>query len=295
MADKDIGEKTLEELDDVFADICNVLLFRGKQVISQDDLAESNPHTNYSASGKLRDQERDTVKFWHDNQVRIAMIGFENQTGPDRDMPLRVISYDGAAYRAQFSPDNSNARYPVITMVLYFGYRQRWNKPRTLLECLEVPEEIRPFVHDYGMNLFEIAFLEDEDVRLFQSDFRYVADYFVQMRKSGKYSPPSDTIQHVSELLNLFSALTEDNRFAESYERIRQKERINMCTVLDEIEERGIEKGIEQGIEKGKNERDREIIGEMLRRGKNPEAISDFCGYPISLVREVEEKMLISQ
>lgn len=41
MAEKDIGEKTLEELNDVFADICNVLLFRGEQIISQVDLEKS--------------------------------------------------------------------------------------------------------------------------------------------------------------------------------------------------------------------------------------------------------------
>ena len=35
MAEKDITEKNLEALNDVFADIVNVLLFKGEQVINE--------------------------------------------------------------------------------------------------------------------------------------------------------------------------------------------------------------------------------------------------------------------
>ena len=40
------------------------------------------------------------------NNIRIACIGFENQTEPDADMPLRVYSYDGAEYKAQLLKKN---------------------------------------------------------------------------------------------------------------------------------------------------------------------------------------------
>ena len=35
----------------------------------------------------------------------------------------------------------------------------------------------------------EIAYLEEEDMELFQSDFKIVADYLVQMRKHNDYKP----------------------------------------------------------------------------------------------------------
>ena len=38
MAEKDITEKILADYNDVFADIVNVLLFDGRQVVSADDL-----------------------------------------------------------------------------------------------------------------------------------------------------------------------------------------------------------------------------------------------------------------
>ena len=39
-----------------------------------------------------------------------------------------------------------------------------------------------PYVNDYKINLFQIAYLTYEQVNLFQSDFKVVADYFVQKR-----------------------------------------------------------------------------------------------------------------
>lgn len=49
----------------------------------------------------------------------------------------------------------------------------------------------------------------------------------------------------------------------------------------------------EIGIEKGRKEAHKEKIAEMLRRGKTPEAIAEFCGYPIELVKQVEESLLV--
>lgn len=98
-------------------------------------------------------------------------------------MPLRIIGYDGAAYRSQLLEKGQKIWYPVITIVLYFGYKRRWKAPKRLLECLQVPPELLPYVNDYRMNLFEVAFLEEEQVAMFQSDFRIIADYFVQMRR----------------------------------------------------------------------------------------------------------------
>ena len=191
--------------------------------------------------------------------MRIALYGLENQTEIDRDMPLRLFSYDGAAYRAQLLADEEMrknegkiaARYPVVTLVLYFGYQKHWKTPRTLCDCLDIPSEIRPYVNDYRMNLYEIAYLSDEQVQMFKSDFRIVADYFVQMRKNKDYTAPETTIKHVHELLQLMSVMTRDNRFENVYGPDMERRPTSMCEVLDRVENRGIQKGIAQGIEKG--------------------------------------------
>ena len=56
------------------------LLFKGQQIIAEDDLIAETPRSLYKAAGKLHEQERDVAKFWQNGKIRIALLGFENQT-----------------------------------------------------------------------------------------------------------------------------------------------------------------------------------------------------------------------
>lgn len=243
MAEKDITEKTLEAYNDVFADIVNGLLFNGEQVVQEQTLTDAHPFSMYKTDGKVHEQERDVAKYWNSSSeskinVRVAFLGFENQTKYEKDMPLRVIGYDGAAYRAELSQDD---RYPVITLVLYFG-NEPWGKNRTLYDVIDVPEVFRPFVNDYKINVFEISHLPEESIEYFHSDFRIVADYFVHRRKDPDYRPEDPVrFRHVDEVLKLMAALTGDERFIEILVGEGGKPK-DMCEVLDRAEERGVEK-----------------------------------------------------
>ena len=57
MAEKDITEKNLEALNDVFADIVNVLIFKGKHKIKPDELTNATARSQYKLGAKIRDQE----------------------------------------------------------------------------------------------------------------------------------------------------------------------------------------------------------------------------------------------
>lgn len=120
MAEKDIAEKILEDYPDIFADIVNGLLFQGREVIKPEELEDTKLRSAYKAEGKLHEMERDVAKRWKENGIRIACIGFENQSSTDADMVLRVYGYDGAEYRAQCLKENAGKpRYPVVTLVLH--------------------------------------------------------------------------------------------------------------------------------------------------------------------------------
>ena len=142
-----------------------------------------------------------------------------------------------------------------MTLVLYFGCKKHWDKPLSLKERLDIPPEFEPFVSDYKVNLFEIAYLTHEQVELFQSDFRIVADYFVQKREKGEhgeYTPDPRQIRHVQETLQLLSVMTRDHRFEEAYNEAYTKDGMEggphtMCEFLDRVENRGIEKGLSEG------------------------------------------------
>ena len=147
MGEKDISEKILFDYNDVFADVVNVLLFEGEQVVEPQDLINTSVHSQYKAEdGKLHEEERDVAKYWEKEKVAIALYGIENQTQPDKYMPFRVIGYDGAAYRSQLI-DKRKSIVPVVTIVLYFGTDRRWNQPRSVRELWRITlfrrEEIR--------------------------------------------------------------------------------------------------------------------------------------------------------
>lgn len=241
-------EKTLEEYNDVFADIVNVLLFHGQRIIKEDELDDALPRSHYKADSTIHELERDTAKFWKNGQIRISLIGLENQTRTDDDMPLRIIAYDGIAYRKQLL-HSSKQRFPVVTLVLYFGEKP-WTTHTKLSEYFEIPEILRPYVNDYRINVFDISALTEEQVAQFQSDFRIVADFFVQKQKNKGYAPSAQKIQHVNEILEFMAVMTADQRFEEAQKTV-WKEETNMCNIIDQYIDLGIEKGIEQGMTKG--------------------------------------------
>ncbi len=258
MGQKDIGEKILESFNDVFADIVNVLLFNGEEVLDENQLEEQAPRYAYKADGAYKEIERDVAKRWKKEDIRIACVGIENQTKTDKDMPLRILGYDGAEYRWQLSQKAAQKRYPVVTVVLYFDHKKKWDKPLTLFDCLDIPERFKPFVNDYKVNLFNIAFLTPEQVRLFKSDFRFVADYFVQMRMTGTYTGNRDEMSHVQETLSMMSIMTGDRRFEQVMQSeesgAQGKEIKTMCEVLDRIEAKGKAEGKAEGRAEGKAE-----------------------------------------
>ena len=180
--------------------------------------------------------------------VVIALLGLENQTKPDENMPLRVISYEGASYKSQLLDGEKNF-YPVITLVLHFG-KQHWEKARSLYEKLEVPEELRPYVNDFSINVFEISYLSEEQLTMFRSDFGVVAEYFVRSRTDPGYKPERKVIQHVDAFLKLMKAVTGDHRYEEVRKSVRKGVSITMCEVLDYREKRGEKRGIQRGIDR---------------------------------------------
>jgi len=276
LAEKDIAEKNFIALNDVFADIFNALLFHGKQIIIADSLEDLSPTSQYRADdSKLHEQERDTHKLWRGHGINLVLLGIENQTQPDKDMPFRVFNYDGASYRSQLLKTEekmidgelkqvpSKERYPVITIVLYFG-KELWNYPKNLCDSFypalsddDVTRVLKEYIQDYKIHVFDIPRLTQEEVKLFRSDFRIVADYFVHAYTDYDYIPDDAVITHVDEFLKLMNVLTGDDRYSElslSFTKTEKEVGLRMCNVLDAREARGEARGLQQGLEQGRAE-----------------------------------------
>ena len=257
MGEKDITEKILEDYNDVFADIINGLLFDGVQEIKPEALENTNVHAQYKAEDdKVHELERDIAKYWKEEKVELAICGIENQSTVEKNMPFRIIGYDGSAYRNQLQQERRKM-LPVVTIVLYFGTDRHWNSRKKIKELMEVPQCLDSYVNDYQMHVFEVAWLTEEQISHFRSDFKVVANFFVQKRKNRDYIPDDPTeIRHVDEVLKLLQVMTGDKRYEEIF---RKKKGVrSMCDVAERLEKMGIEKGIEIGRSEG------EIKGKVL-------------------------------
>ena len=276
MGEKDITERHLEDYNDVFADILNVLMFGGERRVLEDELeplaltSEFRMETQEGGRRGVREQERDIGKLWTKRKTAISVIGLDNQTDQDETMPLRVMAYDGASYKSELlrieqcretnraraeagkeTACENDTRYPVITLVLYYGDKP-WRCARTLYESVEVDESLRPFVNDFRINLIEVAFLDKATVEQFRSDFRFIAEYFVQKRRNEGYHPSSRRIRHVDETLKMMAAVTGNRMFEDRnfYERMKRGE--NMVDYIEETMQKREEAGKQIGMEEGR-------------------------------------------
>ena len=255
MNGKDITQKMLERYNDVFADIVNVLLFNGKRIVDEDELIDTPVDSALKIDGEVHSQDRDVAKYWKNSQINIALFGLENQTVPDKLMPMRVIGYDGAEYKKQTLEENRyKKKYPVITLVLYMGYDRNWKYSNSLLDLLEVDENLKPYVSDYKINVFEIAFLDREKVELFKSDFRMLADYLYQMRTTNSYKGDESNVKHVDEILMLMSAMSGFKNVENIIKVAHERKVSNMKGFFELAEEKGLEKGLELGRTEGREE-----------------------------------------
>ena len=276
MGAKDITEKILADFNDVFADIINGVLFDGKQVVSERALENVKDRSQYKFNNIIHEQERDLAKRWIPYKICFALYGLEHETGAEPYMPMRIIGYDGAAYRGQLTKrERDRPNFPVITIVLYFGTKH-WDQPRTLYECMNIQENLKPFVSDYKINVVEVAFLDDK-LDNFHSDFRIIAEYFVNKRRNIEYTPSAQEIQHVDEFLKLLQALTGDDRYFDVLNLLQKeakKEGVNMCEILDKVENRGIAIGEKRGEIRG--EKRGEIRGEKRGREEMADEINQL-------------------
>ena len=103
-------------------------------------------------------------------------------------------------------------------------------------------------------------------VSCFRSDFKVVANFFVQKRKHKDYIPDDPTeIKHVDEVLKLLQVMTGDER----YQTIFQKEEgvHSMCDVAERLEKMGMEKGMEIGKNTGIHEEKIRVYKKLLEKG----------------------------
>ena len=221
MTEKDVVSKILESYPDVFADIINGFLFSGKQLVSPDDLIPANIASQYKADNKMCPSERSVSKYWRNICINIIVCReTENQSDSYKYLPVRIFSCDSAEYGNQLKEDkdkNFNGLYhPVVTIVLYFGDKP-WNYGTSLSDCLDISEELIPYVGDYRINLFDMHHVSAEDSAKFRSDFKHIVEFYAARNDDTDYIPSDAKLSHAGEIADFFRVFQNDERFITAY------------------------------------------------------------------------------
>ena len=253
-----------------FADICNGILFQGKEYIRPEDLEEMNPDIVYQDKDqqKLRKTIPDKMCLW--KGIYISVLAIESQSLVDYSMVFRTMKTEALSYEKQFKTlereyrcqgligEKENLAWnilakdvrfvPVILIVIYCGQDKLWDGAKCLYDMLNLDEGLKPYVTNYKMNLFDyhdydyFSFFKTENRELFEvlscaKDEKKMEKLFCNNRDRYRCLT-SDVVEVIFILTGI------DLSILEKIEDEEGMEEVDMCKAWDDHKEAGRREGI---------------------------------------------------
>ena len=246
---KDIVEKECVAFPDVAADVINVLLYQGEEVVMADSLWPGPTETVYESEERLKNQFEDLCRYRFADGVIQLMYLIANQSRTDGKMLLRKAGYTGGIYREQYE-GKAKDTYPVIEFVLYWGL-PRWRSGRSIRQLFgkkSLLDKEWEYIDNLELHVFEMRYLPKETRELFRSDMRIVVDYLAE----GERYRSERKIVHKAALIKMIKALSgeSDTDGVENWlkeQEIGEEDEITVCELFDQYERKGRREGIERG------------------------------------------------
>lgn len=292
MGQKDLAAKQFERSPEVFADVINVLIFEGEQIVSPKDLQPAPTESLYPAvNGVLRNQYNDVSKYEIRNGRIAVQYTLENQSGPDYKIVLRKAGYEGAVYRQQY---DGGETYPVITLVLYWG-DAAWNVTSDLYHFFQkkgIHGLARKYIDNVRVHVYPMKYLSRQVRQRFRGDMKIVADYLAEGKK---YEPTEQKIVDVDGTMRMLHALTGDMNFINNIEKLEEIQKrggqVTMCEVVDKFVQRGREQGIKEGIKEEKTRCAAAFVKETVTQKQSKEYITGILRTCFQLKEEEADNL----
>lgn len=263
MGRKDLSQKTFFDNVKNFSGICNGVLFHGKEVIKPEELEGTSTEYLYLDKGNVAQRYVDVAKRWKKKDLTIAIVAIEGQSEVDYRMVFRNMLLEALNYNHQWK--RKKVRYkkkmglsdseflsgvsktdkflPVVTIVIYLGEKE-WDGATDLYEMLELDDELKPYISNYQLNLFDyhkydsFEFFQGEERVLFEvlSCANNKDKMYQILKENGPIE--QDTAMLLSELINVkeiqeYLVVDEEG-----------KEKVDMCRAFEDFKEEGREEGI---------------------------------------------------
>ena len=265
MGRKDLSEKAFFDNAINFSEICNGILFHGEERIRPQELESTT--TEYLYLDKKTSSQRyvDVAKKWKGREVELAIIAMEGQSEVDYRMVFRNMLSEALNYNHQWKQKQEKQKkgknlteaeflsglskedkfVPVITIVLYLG-EEEWDAATDLYAMLDLNEELKPYISNYQLNLFDYHKYDSFD--FFHGEVKVLFEVLSCMNDKNKMYEvlkangpiECDTAILLGELINVkgfeeYSILSNDGR-----------ERVNMCKAFEDFKEEGRQEGREE-------------------------------------------------
>ena len=301
-------EYQFDYLDDNerFADQVNGALFEGRQIVKAEELEPADAQAVYlgkeAGARKAVKTVVDKVRMWRGRLLHILAV--ENQTYVDYHMVLRNMLSESLSYQKQWRQKKrahekerdlragtdaflsgmveDEKFIPVITLVVYCGTEHSWNGARCLHDLLEVEEELKAFVSNYKMNLYDCH--EHDTFDEYKTGLRRLFEVV-------RYSKDKEELGRIlEENREVYSRLDNDTRevievvakvrIGKEYETVENGERrYDMCKAFMDMKL--------EGIEQEKISHLVETVCKKLLKNKSAEVIAEELEEELAAVENV--------
>ena len=303
MGQEDLYQSDFYENKNRFADVFNGALFGGKEIMKPEEL-ENEDSVRVILRGKNKSKKviADKIRKWQGGYVSIMVL--ENQSYVDYSMVLRVmeaeiIGYEKQRREAYAVNRTNNTKFdkheylsrmkkeqkfvPIITLVLYVGKDKIWDGERSLHGMLEMDENIKPFVNDFKLNLFD--YHDYDSFEMFKTENRLL----FEMLSCGKDKKRMYEMLKKNILYKKMDKLTAEAIF----------EVLNVNVDMEkiiEIDETGREvydmcKAFEDYKEEGRQEVEIEIVDMIKNLMKNQEISFDTATELLGISKNKKKKL----
>ena len=296
-------EYQFDYLDDDrrFADQINGALFNGRQIVKPEELEPEDSQAVILGKGDGNVKTIvDQVRIWKGKKLHILVV--ENQNYTDYRMVLRNMLSESIGYRKQWrrmkrahekmqdlkdkneylSGMKKDEKFaPIITLVVYFGTDSAWDGARCLYDLLDIEEELKEYVTNYRLNLYDCHEHDTFDeyrtgLRQVFETVRYAKDKVklrevIEGNREAYSRIDSDTRNMLEVVANI--KIPENCKVLEE-----GKERFNMCKAFEDMRQEGFDEGIEKGI--------RALIQTCMELGISDDIIIEKCAEKYEMTKE---------
>lgn len=273
MAKSDVVVNTYLKDPRHFCDFFNGTFFDGEEVLCPENMYEKSGELKQSIPNKpgkfYVEKHRDAV-IKADFHGIYSIFAIESQEKIHYAMPVRVMLYEALEYSQQIAKMKKQHRKdkdlkeaeeflsgmrksdylaPIFTVVFYYG-EKAWDGSKNLKEMFLLPEELQKYEKYLPEYPIHVICPEDIDPGNFKTELKEIFE-LLKRRKDGqellRYAKEQEEkLQNWSvETKELAMTLMNGRQL---WDKMEDKEGMDMCEAFRQLMEMGREEGREEGI-----------------------------------------------